>query len=117
LYDPDKFQTIAVGKKTYVKEPVFNIESANIACDEIVTPLFICSIKTRLQFGVSKTPLQFGDSTPLHDSTPPFSTCHSYGVKVWSRRVEWNFGVIPKPSFNHILEYNKWLNKKYGWKL
>jgi hypothetical protein len=36
LYDPDKFQTIAVGKKTYVKEPVFNIESANIACDEIV---------------------------------------------------------------------------------
>jgi hypothetical protein len=32
----------------------------------------------------------------------------SYGVKVWSRRVEWNFGVIPRPSFNHILEYNKW---------
>jgi hypothetical protein len=38
----------------------------------------------------------------------------SYGVKVWSRRVGWNFGVIPRPSFNHILEYNKWLKKKYG---
>ena len=41
----------------------------------------------------------------------------SYGVKAWSRKVEWNFGVIPRPSFNHILEYNKWLKKKYGWKL
>ena len=41
----------------------------------------------------------------------------SYGVKAWSRRVEWNFGVIPRPSFNHISEYNKWLKKKYGWKL
>ena len=26
--NPDKFQAIAVGKKTYAKEPVFNIESA-----------------------------------------------------------------------------------------
>jgi hypothetical protein len=33
------------------------------------TPLFICSIKTRLQFGVCKTPL---------DSTPPFSTCQKW---------------------------------------
>ena len=24
------------GKKTYTKEPVFNIESANISCDEVV---------------------------------------------------------------------------------
>ena len=29
--NPDKFQAIAVGKKTYAKEPVFNIESANIS--------------------------------------------------------------------------------------
>jgi hypothetical protein len=28
--NPDKFQAIAVGKETYAKEPVFNIESANI---------------------------------------------------------------------------------------
>ena len=44
MYDPDKFQTIAVGKKTYVKEPVFNIESANISCDEVVKLLGIISI-------------------------------------------------------------------------
>jgi hypothetical protein len=29
--NPVKFQAIAVGKKTYAKEPVFNIESANIS--------------------------------------------------------------------------------------
>jgi hypothetical protein len=27
----DKFQAIAIGKKTFAKEPVFNIESANIS--------------------------------------------------------------------------------------
>ena len=37
----DKFQAIAVGKKTYAKEPVFNIESANISCDEVVKLLGI----------------------------------------------------------------------------
>jgi hypothetical protein len=36
----DKFQAIAVEKKTYAKEPVFNIESANI-CDEVVKLLGI----------------------------------------------------------------------------
>ena len=41
----------------------------------------------------------------------------SHGVKVWSRRVEWNFGVIPRPSFNNILEYNKWLKKKVWLKI
>ena len=40
--NPDKFQAIAVGKKTYnAKEPVFNIESANISCDEVVKLLCI----------------------------------------------------------------------------
>ena len=40
--NPDKFQDIAVGKKTYAKEkPVFNIESANISCDEVVKLLGI----------------------------------------------------------------------------
>ena len=29
------------GKKTYAKEPVFNIESANISCDEVVKLLGI----------------------------------------------------------------------------
>jgi hypothetical protein len=29
--NPDKFQAIAVDKKTYAKEPDFNIESANIS--------------------------------------------------------------------------------------
>ena len=33
--NPYKFQAIAVGKKAYTKEPVFNIESANISCDEV----------------------------------------------------------------------------------
>ena len=39
--NPDKFQGIAVGKKTYAKEPVFNIESANISCDGVVKLLDI----------------------------------------------------------------------------
>ena len=39
--NPDKFQAIAVGKKTYAKETVFNIESANISCDEVVKLLGI----------------------------------------------------------------------------
>jgi hypothetical protein len=39
--NPDKFQAIAVGKKTYAKEPVINIESANISCDEVVKLLGI----------------------------------------------------------------------------
>jgi hypothetical protein len=39
--NPDKFQAIAVGKKTCAKEPVFDIESANISCDEVVKLLGI----------------------------------------------------------------------------
>ena len=39
--NPDKFQAIAVGKKTYAKETVFNIESSNISCDEVVKLLGI----------------------------------------------------------------------------
>jgi hypothetical protein len=39
--NPDKFQAIAVDKKTYAKEPDFNIESANISCDEVVKLLGI----------------------------------------------------------------------------
>jgi hypothetical protein len=42
--------------------------------------------------------------------------CEVTGLIIQIARVEWNFEVIPKPSFNHILEYNKWLKKKYGWK-
>ena len=41
IANPGKFQAIAVGKKTYAKEPVFNIESANISCDEVVKLLGI----------------------------------------------------------------------------
>ena len=58
MYDPDKFQTIAVGKKTYVKEPVFNIESANIACDDIVKLLGM--IWHVLNGGVESWSLQIG---------------------------------------------------------
>jgi hypothetical protein len=43
--NPDKFQAIAVGKKTNAKEPVFNIESANISCDEVVKLLGTIKIK------------------------------------------------------------------------
>ena len=39
--NPDKFQAIAVGKKTYAKEPVFNTESSNISCDQVVKLLGI----------------------------------------------------------------------------
>jgi hypothetical protein len=39
--NPDKFQAIAVGNKTYAKKPVFNIESAVISCDEVVKLLGI----------------------------------------------------------------------------
>ena len=41
IANPGKFQAIAVGKTTYAKEPVFNIESANISCDEVVKLLGI----------------------------------------------------------------------------
>ena len=34
--NPEKFQAIAVGKKSFEKSPVFNIGSANISCDEVV---------------------------------------------------------------------------------
>ena len=47
--NPDKFQAIAVGKKTYAKEPGFNIESANISCDEVVQLLGI-DIEYQLNF-------------------------------------------------------------------
>jgi hypothetical protein len=39
--NPYTFQAIAVGKKTYAKEPVFNIEYANISYDEVVKLLGI----------------------------------------------------------------------------
>ena len=39
--NPDKFQAIAVGNKTHAKTPVFKIESAEIACDEVVKLLGI----------------------------------------------------------------------------
>ena len=44
--NPDKFQAIAVGKKTYTKEPVFNIESTNISCDEVVKLLGIDTVSS-----------------------------------------------------------------------
>ena len=34
--NPDKFQAIAVGKKTHDKQPVFNIGNINITCDDSV---------------------------------------------------------------------------------
>jgi hypothetical protein len=49
--NPYTYQAIAVGKKTYAKEPVFNIESANISCDEVVKLL---SIDIAYQLNVDK---------------------------------------------------------------
>jgi hypothetical protein len=49
--NPDKFQAIAVGKKTYAKEPVFNIESANISCDEVAILLGI-DVDYQLNFDI-----------------------------------------------------------------
>ena len=34
--NPEKFQTIAVSKKSFDKSLIFQIETANISCDEIV---------------------------------------------------------------------------------
>ena len=34
--NPGKLQAIAVGKKTFEKHPVFNFESVNITCEEVV---------------------------------------------------------------------------------
>ena len=34
--NPERFQAIAVGKKTFEKHPVFNFESVNITCEEDV---------------------------------------------------------------------------------
>ena len=39
--NPAKFQAIAVGNKTHAKTPVFNIESAELTCDEVVKLLGI----------------------------------------------------------------------------
>ena len=47
--NPVKFQAIAVGKKTYAKEPVFNIESANYISCEVVKLLCI-NIDYQLNF-------------------------------------------------------------------
>ena len=41
IFNPDKFQAIAVGNKTHAKTPVFKIESAEITCDEVVKLLGI----------------------------------------------------------------------------
>jgi hypothetical protein len=32
--NPEKFQAIAVGKKSFDKSPIFQIGTANISCDE-----------------------------------------------------------------------------------
>jgi hypothetical protein len=34
--NPEKFQVIAVGKKSFDKSPIFQIGTANISCDEVV---------------------------------------------------------------------------------
>ena len=47
--NPDKFQAIAVGKKTYDKSPTFNIGTANISCDDIVKLLGV-DIDFKLNF-------------------------------------------------------------------
>ena len=49
--NPDKFQAIAVGNKTYAKKPVFNIESAEITCDDVVKLLGI-DIDYQLNFNI-----------------------------------------------------------------
>ena len=36
---PEKFQAIAVGKKSFDKSPIFQIGTANISCDEVVKTL------------------------------------------------------------------------------
>jgi hypothetical protein len=39
--NPEKFQAIAVGKKSFDKSPIFQIGTANISCDEVVKLLGI----------------------------------------------------------------------------
>jgi hypothetical protein len=70
--NPDKFQAIVVGKKIYAKEPVFNIESANISCDEVVKLLgidisFIKMLK-------SKGPIMEPWGTPFCKICQPLTT-------------------------------------------
>ena len=47
--NPNKFQAIAVGKRTHEKSPTFNFGSINITCDEVVKLLGI-DIDFRLSF-------------------------------------------------------------------
>ena len=49
--NPDKFQAVAIGKKTFSQKPVFKIESANISCDEVVKLLGI-DIDYKLNFDI-----------------------------------------------------------------
>jgi hypothetical protein len=46
--NPDKFQAIAVGNKTYAKTPVFKIDSAEITCDEVVKLLIFSNLEVLL---------------------------------------------------------------------
>lgn len=45
----DKFQALAAGNKTHKNNPVFNIDAANISCDEIVNFLGL-NINNELNF-------------------------------------------------------------------
>ena len=47
--NPNKFQAIAVGKRSHEKSPTFNFGSINITCDEVVKLLGI-DIDFRLSF-------------------------------------------------------------------
>ena len=37
--NPDKFQAIALGKKTHDKKPMIKIDSATVLCEDEVKPL------------------------------------------------------------------------------
>jgi hypothetical protein len=39
--NPEKFQAIAVGKKSFDKSPIFQIGTSNIACDEVIKLLSV----------------------------------------------------------------------------
>lgn len=47
--NPEKFQAIAVGKKTFDKSPVFSFETVNITCEEVVKLLGV-DIDFKLSF-------------------------------------------------------------------
>jgi hypothetical protein len=63
--NPDKFQVLAVGKKTYEKRPTINIQNFELTCEDSVKLLGI-EIDYQLNFDTDK--YDFSNETELSET-------------------------------------------------